>query len=311
MYKKILVPLDGSELAEVALPYAEELAKRLDAEINIIVVEDYSMNKAHGHTQVYAKEKYQNMQNHAEWYLGRLAVKAEKVKSTTLIGYPAESIVAHADMEDINLIVMATHGRTGIKRWALGSVADKVVRATNRPIALVRAKHASPDVRQKVALNKILVPLDGSEMSELIIPHVRELGSKLNTEIILLQVVERVDHVYGAYMSVAHVPYTDEEMEPLKRESVIYLAAASNQLKGSGIDAITEVKIGNAAEEIINLADEVNADLVAMTTHGHCGLRRWTMGSVAQKVLHHGNTPLMLVRASGESDTNPSEYRFA
>jgi len=311
MYKKILVPLDGSELAEVALPYAEELAERLDAEINMIVVDDFNMNKAHGHTQIHPNKKVENVQSHAEWYLGQLAVKAEKVKSTTLIGHPAEAIVAHADMEDIDLIVMATHGRSGIKRWALGSVADKVVRATSRPVALIRAKDAHPDVRDKVTVNKILVPLDGSETSEAVIPYVIGLGSKLKAEVILLEVVKRIDHVYGSDMTVARVPYTDEEMEPLKRAAMDHLLKTENLHKGSGVELRTEVKIGDAAEEIIKFADEVNADLVAMATHGRSGISRWNLGSVASKVLHAGNTPLLLVRSTGDSNEYPSEYRLA
>ncbi len=299
MYKKILVPLDGSPLAEVALPYAEELAGKLGSEIVLLHVSKSEKQRYDLLPDMYYIEKTIESAKHgAQKCLGDLVATDIKVESVILIGYPAEVIVEYADMKDVDLIIMATHGRSGIKRWALGSVADKVVRATDKPVALIRAKDAHDDVSEKGGLDRILVLLDGSETSEAVIPHVRELGSKLKTEIILLRTVERVDHVYAADMAVAHVPYTDEEMEPLMRGAGDYLVKVGNLLEGSGINPRTEVKIGDAAAEIIKFADEVNADLVAMSTHGRSGISRWNLGSVASKVLHAGSTPLLLVRTN-------------
>lgn len=273
MYARILVPLDGSELAEISLPYAEELAVRLGSEITLLSVSESHESESYNELLTYALKMAEFTKNEVERNLAKLAGKAIKVDSKILVGHPAEEIVDYVDKADIDLIVMATHGRSGIGRWALGSVADKVVRATKRPVALIRAKGARPDVREKGILNKALVPLDGSKESEAVIPYIEELASKLKTEVVLLQVV------------VASV------------ES--YLEKVDSQLRGKGITVKSEVRFGSVAEEIIKLADEIHADVVAMSTHGQSGVSRWVFGSVANRVLHEGNTPLLLVRTPG------------
>jgi nucleotide-binding universal stress UspA family protein len=132
MYKRILAPLDGSELAEVALPYAEGLAAGLGSELTLIHI--CSSEKAEDY---HTHEVY--IQNMAETIRQRGEAEGIKVNSAHLVGHTAEQIVDYADREDIGLIVMATHGYSGIRRWVLGNVASKVVRATNRPVALIRA----------------------------------------------------------------------------------------------------------------------------------------------------------------------------
>jgi len=305
MYEKILVPLDGSELAEVALPYAEELAARLGSEIRLTTVLTADGELAEGQYyhlhQFYIQQMSEATKRRAERYVEKPEGKEIKVKSAILIGHPAEKIVDFADKEDIGLIVMATHGRSGIKRWALGSVADKLLRATTRPVALIRAKGARPDLREKAILNMALVPLDGSKESEAVIPYIEKLASKLNTEVFLFHVVARVYHVYAAGEASAQIPYTDEEMESLKASAQDYVKKVAGELKDRGITAASDVRVGAAAEEIIRFAEEISADVVAMSTHGQSGIGRWVFGSIADKVLHGGNTPLLLVRTPGVS----------
>ena len=137
MFKKILVPLDGSKLAEQALPYAVEMAARLDSEITLLCVigaddaQDYDKNLTY--LKGVASETKQDA--------GKLLDKAEediKVETVIVVGNPAEKIVDYAATGKISLIIMASHGRSGISRWALGSVAEKVVRAGSTPVLLVR-----------------------------------------------------------------------------------------------------------------------------------------------------------------------------
>ena len=175
------------------------------------------------------------------------------------------------------MIVMASHGRSGISRWAVGSVADKVVRYTARqPVMLIRAKETRSDVREKRILKKVLVPLDGSIGGEAVIPYISEIVSKLEMELTLLQVIPQTNHTYA--------------------DAEAYLQSECSKLKDEGITAGYKVSVGSIADEIIDLADELAFDLVAMSTHGRTGVSLWTLGSVAQKVLLGGNTPLLLVR---------------
>ena len=296
MYEKILVPLDGSQLAEVALPYAEEIAAKLGAHLILLsVVESTEAQNYHNH-QIYIQQKTEDAKYGAERYLEKWGGKAVKIESAFLVGYPAEEIVDYADKEGIGLIVIATHGRSGIRRWSLGSVADKVVRSATQPVAIIRAKDTRPDVREKDMLNKILVPLDGSKESEDVIPYIEEFTSKLKAEVILLHVLERAQHIWAGNVEATLIPYTEKEMEPLKANTVGYLEKVGKLFRDKGITTSFEVRVGTPAEEIVNLADEISVDLVAMTTHGRSGVSRWYFGSVADKVLHTGNTPLLFVR---------------
>jgi nucleotide-binding universal stress UspA family protein len=294
MYERILVPLDGSGLAEVALPYAEELAGRLGSGVALIHVSesaDVSQDYIH---QFYLQKIGEATKEGAERTLGKSVAKAIKVEAAVLVGHPGEEIVDYADKEDISLIVMATHGRSGIRRWALGSVADKVVRSTKRPVLLIRAKGARPDVREKGTVNKVLVPLDGSEESEAVIPYIEELASKLEAEVVLLHI-----------LAPDYVIYPAERVwqrESLRAPAKDYVDKVAAQLKRKGIAAKTElaeVMASTVAEGIIKVADEIAADVVAMSTHGRSGVGRWVFGSVADRVLRGGNTPILLVRPPG------------
>jgi len=295
MYEKILVPLDGSNSAEVALPYAEELAGRLGSEITLVnVVEEAEAPFRQMH-HFYIKKVALLTKDSAVKSLGESVAKEIEVKSVTLKGNPAGAIIDYANKENIGLIIMATHGQTGVKRWALGGVADKLVRASICPIALIRAKGGRPLVRKKGILKKVLVPLDGSKESEAVIPYVEELASRLKAEVTLFQMLE-LDHIIYSETQV-------KLLESARASAKDYIENAATQLQQKGVSVKTETKdmLGSTmfAEEIIKLADQLNVDLVMMSTHGRSGVSRWAFGSVTEKVLRAGNTPLLLVRAPG------------
>lgn len=271
--QKIIVPLDGSNLAEIALPYAEELGKRTGSNIVLLSVVEFADEKY----QTYLQKVADVTKRHAQKYSIVNGSKEVEVYTITREGNPAEVIVDVAGKWGNNLIVMATHGRSGIGRWALGSVADKVIRAaTNSPIMLIRGKKARPDVHQKRLLKKALVPLDGSKPGQVIIPYITQMATKLDLELTLFHVL-REDNYDQTYAGS-------------------YLQSQCDEIERQGKAAKYMLKIGSPAEEIIDLADELAVDFIAMATRGKNGFTPWTIGSVAQKVLLGGNTPLLLVR---------------
>ena len=301
MYERILVPLDGSELAEVALPYAEELAGRLGSEITLIHVYESAESEYQQMHQAYVEKMVEVTKQGAERFLAKSKAKAVKVKSALLVGHPAEQIVDYADEQNAGLIIIATHGRSGITRWVLGSVAAKVVRAAKQPVALIRAESVRRDASEKGTMDKVLVPLDGSKESEAVIPYVEELASKLDGEVVLLHVAAPAYPVYIMPAEPFQIPFSEEEVGLLRAKAKAYLEELGSALKGKGIKTTSEVGFGGAADEIIRIADEIGADLVAMSTHGRSGISRWAFGSTADKVLHAGDTPVLLVRASSDS----------
>ncbi len=298
MYERILVPLDGSELAQIALPYAEKLAGRLGSKITLMYISSSTEDRYQHMHQFYLQKMVEATNQAAERYIDSSGAKEVKVEATILAGDPAGEIVDYAEKEDIGLIIMSTHGRSGIRRWAMGSVADKVLRATKQPLALIRAKHAHTDVPDYKLLNKILVTLDGSKQSEVAIPYIEELASKLKAEVILFQVVAPDYHIYTGG-SQEYGIYSEQQMESVKAFSRDYLEEVVARLKQKGVTAQSEVRFGTAADEIIKFADAIDVSLVAMSTHGRSGVSRWALGSVAERVLRAGNTPLLLVRAPG------------
>ncbi|HVP57709.1 MAG TPA: universal stress protein [bacterium] len=298
MYKHVLVPLDGSELAETALPYAGEIAGRLGSKVTIIYVSEPEkpdpfprMHRSYMDRMVAATQR------EAAKYLDKKAGTTQAT-SEILKGNAAEKIVDYADAKDAGLIVMTTHGRTGVKRWALGSVAEKVVRASVKPVFLIRGTGPRPARSKKGAFLKALVPLDGSKAGESALPQMAELAAKLNTELILLQVLPLgfMDMSPSGY---GWVMYREEAVRATELLAKEYLDEVGARLMNRGVTAVrSEVRFGDAAQTIIEFADEAKVNVVAMSTHGSSGIRRWVFGNVADRVLHEGKTPVLLVKAA-------------
>jgi nucleotide-binding universal stress UspA family protein len=278
IYRKIVVPLDGSPLAEVALPYAEEIAGKIGSEMVLLSVLPSEETEEYRNNYTYMEKIVDLTIHQVEKYAHGNGHPKCTVCTATRMGNAAQGILDYIDRGHLCLVVMATHGRSGISRWAVGSVADKVVRSTTRqPLLLIRAKGAHPDVRAKRIFKKALLPLDGSMESEAVMPVITTLASNLQMEISLLRVLPRMNHSLS--------------------EVETYLQDWCERLAEKGITSKYEIRAGSPADHIIDLADESACDLVAMCTHNHNIGSLWPLGSVAQKVLLAGNSPLLLVRA--------------
>lgn len=285
MFKQIVVTLDGSGLAEVALPYAEELVGRLHSRLVLLHVRESGDEK--GHRRYLANLVRSVKQNVATCH-GADTIQA---KAVIVDGNPAEEIINYVEAHDIDLTIMATHGRSGLSRWAMGSVADKVLRGMSRPVALIRARGSHADVCLDGILGKILAPLDGSEASEAALPYIEELARKLGAKVVLLQVVPR--DAYSEEIRWIEI----KEFEQCIAKT--YLQHVQNDLQKQGVQVGFDIRVGHPAREIIDLAMEAGASIIGMSTHGRSGVDRWVFGSVAEKVLRAGNTPVLLVRAPG------------
>jgi nucleotide-binding universal stress UspA family protein len=226
-------------------------------------------------------------------------VREIKVQGELAKGYPSEEILRYAEKNDINLILMATHGRSGISRWAMGSVAYKVLRASNVPVWLVRA--GIPEEIIKLPVGKILVPLDGTKLAELVLPHVERLANQWSAgpvEVVLLRVCEPpvVSSDYPAHLPLSWEEHLEQETVKSKLVARPYLSEVEKRLRDTGLRVSTEVQMGKAADEIIDYARRNSFSLIAMIIHGRSGISRWAYGSVAEKVMLGAYTPVFLVR---------------
>jgi len=293
MYERILVPLDGSKLAELALPCAEELAGVFNSEVVLIGICEPEESPYSHMCHLYIEKIAEVVGN-----------RIKKVSSTVIVkpvaldGRPAEGIIDYAEKNDVSLIIMASHGRSGIMSWTLGSVANKVLQRTGTPILLIRAKASHLEAGAQGLFNRILVPLDGSDVGEVVLPHVRQLTEKLESEVILLRVVAPGQHVH-TIGGLDYVRFAEQQIESMKAEAKEYLDKVSKRLAGTKGMVRSEVRVGDTTHEIIKFADEANIRLVTISSHGRSGIRQWISGSVTHKILHAGNTPLLLVKALG------------
>ena len=296
MYTRILVPLDGSETAEKALPYARAFAGNLKVPVELLGVIDIS-HYASGDRVRYLDALIDAAILRNQEYLKRVATTfaGARVESTVEGGAPAEAIVTKAAGNKGTLIVMATHGRSGLKRWLLGSIAEKVLRGASNPALLVRAS-GETETEGEVTPTRIIVPLDGSELAEAALTTVVELARALKLKVVLLR----------AY-SVKAIMYSDEDnlhdsneiATELKNEATRYLDHWAGRLKSEGCaDVLPIVSEGDAAETIIEVAEGAPNSLIAMCTHGRSGVKRWVLGSVTEKVIRHAGNPVLVLRVA-------------
>jgi len=224
--------------------------------------------------------------------------KVVEATGNVLTGHPADEIIGYAENENVDFILMATHGRSGIKRWVMGSVADKVLRASPVPVWLVRAAIPEKIIRDEWHNRIMLVPLDGSEMAESVLPHVESLARQRGTEKMQIKLIRVAEDPF----ITADYPFTDWEehvkrtKEHFKQGAETYLEKTRQRLIESGLNVDFKVLQGDPADQIIKYADENLPNLVIMATHGRSGIRRWEYGSVADKVLHGVSSPVFMVR---------------
>ena len=301
IYKTALVPLDGSELAEVVFNYARELAGRLG--IDLILLHVYSPDEAESEPmrRTYIERAAETIKHTSEEAREKAGIKygdkPVKVTAHLSAGYPPDEILKYADANEVDLILMATHGRTGIKRWTMGSVADKVLRASKVPVWLVRAGVPEEIVQDKWPTRRILALLDGSEVSEAILPHVEAVAKQRNAEqveVILLTVSEPA--LLPSYYP-ATVPLNwEDHVERIRRADDEYLSKIEKRLKDTGLNVRREVIAGKAADVVVDYVNNNSINLIVMSTHGRSGIGRWVFGSVAEKVLLGVTSPILLVR---------------
>jgi nucleotide-binding universal stress UspA family protein len=263
MIEKILVQLDGTEVSEYVLPYVQELGKRLNSEIILLNVYPPSdADLSHEH-EVYLE------------HIAQALKKNMKVKVTPV-------------------------ALAGSANRVLVDYYMKVIRETSKPVLVISAE--TPPVKENSAiLNKVLIPLDGSQASQAILPYIKLIMSgtsgKAESEVTLLRVIPPAHHV-PVGEAVVTVPYTDAELSQLKEQAENYLSEVGEDLQKSKIKLNYKaiVRSISTADEILDFASQKEVNLIAMSTHGRTGISRLFLGATTDRVLHNSNLPLLLVK---------------
>jgi nucleotide-binding universal stress UspA family protein len=311
MFKKMLVPLDGSKLAEEVFPYAKALASRLRLELHFLNVSLLEESATLPMRQTYVEKMAEIVSSQINEYPKRTESQNENTPvmafGKAVIGYPPDEILKYADANEIDIILIATHGHSGIKRWMLGSVAHKIIHASKVPVWLVRSGVPNDIIFDQQAQRTILVPLDGSKMAESVLPYAEALVKQrgpVPIEIVLLSVCEPdllpeisyyIQTEYPPSRPLKHEEYVKQETEKTIQACRSYLAQMAAKLAQKEIKVRTEVLTGNPSEELIKYANKNQLQLIVMASHGRSGFSHLTIGSVAEKVLYGVNVPVFLI----------------
>ncbi len=313
MFTRILVPLDGSDRAEQAIPVAARIVRAANGTVILVQVTELPSNfftEGKYPSQIYSEDLIEEGKALAANYLYNVSKKPELVDLKTEIrveyGDAAQSILAAVEPLEVDLIVMCSHGYTGFKRWALGSVAHKIIPHSSVPVLVLR--DGGPTLVAKPVY--ALVALDGSPMSEEVLAPVTQLVAELapseKKTLHLIHVVE-LPLTYGR---IGMSQYVNQMKEEAKRQSQAYLAAVAERLTNGdvpGLTVTTSVAVNvDIAEALVRVAQQEllaggHFDLVAMVTHGRSGLQRLLMGSVTDHVMSATKLPMLVVHPSGQS----------
>jgi len=268
---RILFPTDGSECAEHARHHAFSLAERFDATVHVIRVEKGDAGSPDG-IDIHASETED------------LFCRREVICPSVVDG-----ILSYAEKQGMDLTVLGTHGRRGVRRAVLGSVAEEVVRRAPCPVVTVGSGAKPPEAMEE---GRLLVPVDFSDHQAQLLAHAREMARAYGMQVTLLHVVE-----------VDGQPARDARSDADMLADRIWggLTRRADELRADGVDASVEVRNGPVAPEVLAVAEDVDADLLAVATHGRTGLDRMLVGSVAEEVLRRAPCPVCTVKAFGRS----------
>lgn len=302
MFERILVPLDGSPRAEVILSLIARILRREDSEILLLRVVDVPAAVGRVSLADVKRQEREEAQRYLHDLARRFEGKGSKVHGRIAEGDPAWVILETARAEGATMIAMSTHGRGGLLRWTLGSVAEKVARAADVPLLLVRSFRRTrkgdlePIVPEEIPFRRILVPVDGSPTSMSVISPAEKFGQLYGSDVLVL-------HVEPPFMPPSPplpgmdvgLPLVPAQPTPSDKDEVT--APAAERFRHAGLKATRLTTVGDPAAEIVDLSINRGADLIALATHGRTGLVRWALGSVAERVLRSGEVPILLIRA--------------
>lgn len=272
----ILVPLDGSPLAEEALPHALGLARRYGAELLLLGVADDD--------ETHALQQYL-----VQTQMG-LAESGLEVRQLVVAGHASEQIVRRAHEEPALMLVMRSHGRRGLRRLWLGSVTDKVMREAPCPVLIVHGP-VQPDPTYR----RILVPLDGSSRAESALTAAAFLARVDGGS---LQLVRVLDLPVPFYRDQPPLDWTPNVSAEVQADCLSYLEDQAAPLRALELSVEVTTRRGSPAEEVLELAGQ--AELVVLATHSRSWIERALLGSVASRVAHHANCPVLLIPTGRE-----------
>lgn len=301
MRGSVMVPLDGSPFSEQALPLAADIARARRCPLHLVHVHAPVLGASVPEAfPIVEPGLDEDARAREDAHLRRLAERMEEragvvVAATVLDGAVVASLNEYAVDTEAGLVVMTTHGRSGLGRAWLGSVADGLLRASHRPLLLLRPVEGEALVDRLDGVRHILVPLDGSRLAEAALPEATALAVLAGARITLSRIVPPVPFPDAA--AFGGVPADPVVLDAQRTEAARYLDDVAGRLREEGLDVSTAVSVSwSPAAGVLDISRASQVDLIAMATHGRGGWQRVALGSVADKVVRGGHTPVLVLR---------------
>jgi nucleotide-binding universal stress UspA family protein len=306
MFNRILLPMDRSPLAECVLPHTVAVARAFESRVTLVHVMD-PPPRANWRRAV-DPLNWRIRKAETESYLGDLVFRLQRAGLRTerqvLEGQAAERIVEFSRKNDVPLIILSSHGQSGLSGWNVSSVVQKIILRVHTSIMIVRAYQPASTNVSELSYQRLLVPVDGSQRAEYILPVVETLVRAHEAQIVLAHIVRRPE-------MPRRTPPTDEDVELADRivarnqtEAIQYLEQLRSRLSG---DIQARVLVSDhVAATMHELVDQEKIDLVLLTAHGYSAMTRWPYGGVVMSFIAYGTTPLLIVQDLPQDKIEPT-----
>lgn len=315
MINHILVPLDGSTLAECVLPHVIAIAPVTNARVTLLHVMQPLQNGRSGGA-VDPIEWHLQKQN-SEKYLDQIVGQLNHsgilgVDRIILEGSPANSVVDFASNNNVDLIVLSTHGQSGLSGWNVSGVVQKILLRSYKSVLLVRAYLPSSAGMTKVRYKRVFIGMDGSPRSEFVLPFAISLAQKHKSQVILETVIEKPQSINRFPLSEEDTNLINRFVERNYEAASRYLKQLVTQFSMKELKLKAHISIGDSAITVLHdMAEETNADLVMLAAHGYSGERRWPYGSVTTSFIAYGNSSLMIMQDLPRTEIQPTRAELA
>ncbi len=302
MLKHVLVPLDGSPLAECVLPHVVALARALDARVTLLrVLEPPSAAGRIGSVDPlgwYITEAESKV--YLDGWTGRLHKTGLRVESVLLEGQAAGRIVEFVHANDVDLIVLSSHGRSGLSGWNVSSIVQKIIMRAYAPVMIVRAYQAASVDLTSLSYKRMLVPLDCSQRAECVLPVATALARFFGAQLLVAHVVRRPEIICRVPLTRQEVGLTERLTERNREEASKYLEQLQSRLD---VDVRTILLVGDSsATALHDVVEQEGVDIVLLSAHGRSGSTKWPYGSTVVNFIGYGTTPLFVMQ-----DLSPEE----
>ena len=314
MIHHILVPLDGSALAECVLPHVVSLVEATGAKVSLLHVVESPINPMEDEAVDPIQWHLKKMES--ESYLEQVAERLHKMGTDTqqhvLEGNAAESIIEYATEANVDLIALSTHGRSGLTGWNVSSVVQKILLRSYRSSLLIRAYNPPQKELTRVNYRRLFVALDRSTRAEYILPLAASLAQQQNASLILATVVRKPEMPHRVPLPDEDLEMIDQIIKRTTQEASVYFENLDKQLASQGIDVQTrQTTSDNVTASLTDMIAQANADLVMMVAHGYSGLPKWPYGSVANHLISFGTAHLLIMQDMSTEEAERSQAEIA